>query len=64
MRNINNGIPKANSEKRINRQTGDYDKMVRAKFCSPFFTREPWYLTAARKEKERLAKLGSEKKGD
>lgn len=64
MRKIYDSISKAKPEDRINSQSSDYDKMARAKFRSPFFTREPWYLTAARKEKERLAKLESENKGD
>ena len=64
MRNIYDSISKANADKRISNQAGAHAEMARSNYRSAAFRREPWYLTAARKEKERLAKLESEKKGD
>lgn len=64
MRNINDYISKPNVNRQINNRNSDYDKMIKSNFRSDAFRREPWYLTAARKEKERLAKLESENKGD
>ena len=64
MRNIYNEVSKTNPEDRINRRAGAHAEMSKSKFRSAAFTREPWYLTAARKEKERLAKLESERNGD
>ena len=62
MRNIYDSVSKPKVERNITNRSGSYDKMIKSNFRSAAFTREPWYLTAARKEKERLAKLESESK--